>query len=170
MSRRFVTSVLLTGLFLASAAGRASASPPASSTPVSPIAPKQTFAGLVNGASGSAVIRMGCFGPVRPYQLGHPLAGQSLAVTRLVPTSAALAALGFTGEASSIAAYADFPSPLASPVRPQLALFQYYNLPAQLSTDVLLPCGGSGQIVFEPVDGGTTARAAVVKVSFLGQP
>jgi hypothetical protein len=134
------------------------------------ICPEQTFFGLVNGRTGSAVIRMGCFGPTREGQMGHPLAGQAVAVTRRPPTTALTAAPGYTGSAHSIAAYADFPSPFASAIRPPLGLFTRYDEPQKISTDLLFPCWGSGRIAFEPVDGGSTARPSIVRVSFQGQP
>jgi hypothetical protein len=41
------------------------------------IGPHESFVGDVNGAISNGVIQMGCFGPVRPGEMGHPLAGQS---------------------------------------------------------------------------------------------
>jgi hypothetical protein len=163
MVRRFGISVVLAVLALALGSAAASAGP------IGPIGPKQTFSGMVNGSGGSAVIRMACFGPIRPWQMGHPMAGQSVAVTRGLPVTSARAA-GFTGAASSIAAYARFDSPLASPVVPRLGLFTYYDSPETISTELSLPCGGDGQVVFQPVDGGPHARPAIVRVSFQGQP
>jgi hypothetical protein len=163
MDSRIAVTVVLAVLALGAA-------PAAAEPPISPIGPKQTFGGLVNGSAGRAVIRMACFGPVRPWQLGHPMAGQSVAVTRrLLPVTSVLA-IGFTGDASSIAAYARFDSPLASPVVPRLGAFKYYDDPQEIPTDVLLPCGGDGQVVFEPIDGGPNARRVAVRVSFQGQP
>lgn len=128
-----------------------------------PIRPHQRFYGLVNGSSGSAVIRMGCFGPIQPGQTGHPFANQTVAVTRS-PTGP-----GFTGEANSIRARLFWSSgTTTSSVR--LALFRYYDRPAAISTDLSFPCAGSGRVVFRPVNGGSNARPAVVKVYFEGQP
>jgi hypothetical protein len=126
-----------------------------------PIRPNQRFNGLVNGSSGSAVIRMACFGPIQPGQTGHPFGGQTVAVTRTT------AGAGFTGEANSIRARL-FTSPSASPI--PLALFRYYDQPAPISTDLSFPCAGTGRVAFRPVNGGSTARPAVVKVYFEGQP
>ena len=128
-----------------------------------PIGPHQRFYGLVNGSSGSAVIRMGCFGPIQPGQTGHPFAGQTVAVTR------SPAGPGFTGEASSIGARLFWrTSTTTSSVA--LALFRYYDRPAAISTDLRFPCAGTGRVVFRPVNGGPDARPAVVKVYFEGQP
>jgi hypothetical protein len=128
-----------------------------------PIRPHQSFNGLVNGASGSAVIQMGCFGPIQPGQTGHPFAGQTVAVTRS-PTGP-----GFTGEASSIRARI-FWSSSGAMFSALLGVFHYYDRPATISTDLSFPCSGSGRVVFRPVNGGADARPAVVKVSFVGQP
>jgi hypothetical protein len=98
------------------------------------------------------------------------MAGQSVAVTRRLLPVASVLATGFTGDASSIAAYARFDSPLASPVLPRLGAFAYYDDPQAIPTDVLLPCGGQGQVVFQPIDGGSNARPAIVHVSFQGEP
>lgn len=64
-----------------------------------PIGPDQSFIGLVNGAGSNGVIRMGCFGPSRPAQMGHPLAGQSIEVR---PSAITAAAPAFTGKADQI--------------------------------------------------------------------
>ena len=128
-----------------------------------PIRPHQRFYGLVNGASSSAVIRMACFGPIKPGQTGHPFAGQTVAVTRS-PTGP-----GFTGEASSIRARLFWSSSTMTSSVP-LALFHYYDQPAAISTDLSFPCQGTGRVVFRPVNGGADARPAVVKVYFVGQP
>jgi hypothetical protein len=51
---------------------------PASAAIIDPavIGPNQYFSGVVNGHTGHATINMACFGPIRPGQTGHPLAGQ----------------------------------------------------------------------------------------------
>jgi hypothetical protein len=133
--------------------------------PVS-IGPNEAFVGFVNGVSSNAVIRMACFGPVRPHQMGHPFSGQTIEV-KLSP---ALSGPGFTGKADEIVAIPSYPTPIASPVATVLAKFRSYYVSAAISTSVSLPCSGSGDIKFVPVAGGGTARAAVVAVSFVGQP
>jgi hypothetical protein len=128
-----------------------------------PIRPHQGFYGVVNGSSETTAIRMACFGAIRPGQTGHPFAGQTVAVTRS-PTGP-----GFTGEASSIRARLLWGSSTTTSSLP-LALFHYYDQPAAISTDLSFPCAGTGRVVFRPVNGGSDARPAVVKVSFAGQP
>jgi hypothetical protein len=128
-----------------------------------PIRPRQHFYGLVNGSTGPATIGMACFGPIQPGQTGHPFGGQTVAVTRS-PSGP-----GFTGEANSIGARLVWNSS-GTIMSARLALFRYYDQPATISTDLTLPCAGRGRVVFRPVNGGTDARPAVVKVSFAGQP
>jgi hypothetical protein len=128
-----------------------------------PIRPHQRFYGLVDGSSGSAVIRMACFGAIQPGQTGHPFGGQTVAVTRSATGS------GFTGEASSIRARL-FWSTSTTTSSVALALFHSYDEPAAISTAPSFPCQGTGRVVFRPVSGGTDARPAVVKVYFEGQP
>jgi hypothetical protein len=141
--------------------------------PISPIGKHQYFDGLVNGSSGRAVIDMACFGP-EPVggRMGHPLAGQSTAVTQVLPNSPGAIVPGFTGLADSIEATVHFPTPVIGPPAGavHLALFDFYDQPAPISTEVELPCSGSGVVVFNPVEGGNTARPADVPVSFVGQP
>jgi hypothetical protein len=58
---------------------------------------------------------------------------------------------------------------IASPARLRLAVFNYYDQPAKLSTDLLLPCSGSGRVAFVPIGGGSTARPGTVAVTFQGE-
>jgi hypothetical protein len=129
----------------------------------SPIRSHQHFNGLVNGSSGSATIGMACFGPIQPGQTGHPFSGQTVAVTR------SSTGPGYTGEANTIRARL-FWSSSGTTSSALLASFRYYDQPAAISTALDLPCAGSGKVVFRPLNGGTDARVAVVKVNFVGQP
>jgi hypothetical protein len=95
------------------------------------------------------------------WQLGHPMAGQSLAVTRRpLPVTSVLAVVHWRGACDRRVRALD--SPLASPVVPRLGVFGISDEPQKLSTDALLPCGGHGRVAFEPVDGGPSARPAAV--------
>jgi hypothetical protein len=155
-----------TQLFLVAGAG-------AQAPPISPIGHHQFFDGLVNGSSARAVIRMACFGP-EPVggRMGHPLAGQSTAVTQLPPATPGAIGPGFTGLADSIEATVFPTAPVVGPPGGgvKLALFDFYDDPAPISTEAELPCAGSGVVVFNPLNGGKTARPAEVAVSFVGQP
>jgi hypothetical protein len=104
--------------------------------------------------------------------MGHPLAGQSTAVTQLLPPTPGAIGPGVTGLADSIQATVFFPTPVVGPPAGgvHLALFDFYDDPAPISPELELPCAGSGVVVFNPVEGGKTARPADVAVSFVGQP
>ena len=73
---------------------------------------------------------------------------------------------GFTGKAKSIDATLYFPSS-ATPVH--LATLRYYYEPGAISTELKLPCEGSGVVAFAPVVGGETAKAAKVRVTFVNE-
>jgi hypothetical protein len=161
---RLVLAALTAAAFLVGAGATAAGAPTPSPTPG--IGPNQTFVGLVNGATSKAVIRMSCFGPTVIGQLGHALPGQTVEVL----PSPSVTAGGFTGQAHQIEADAVFASPLAASAIPRLAVFSFYGVAAPIPTSVLLPCWGSGRVVFTPVAGGPTARPAVVAVTFMAQP
>ena len=122
-----------------------------------PIAPNEYFNGLVNGQSKEATILMVCPGPAGGT--GHPAGGQYVSVAG--PFSSGE---GFTGNAKSVNAALYFPTG-STPVH--LAKLRYYYKPAAISTELELPCEGSGVAVFSPVLGGEAARAAKVSVRFV---
>jgi hypothetical protein len=160
-----VVGLSVTAVALATATASAQTAVPPTPAP-NPIAPKQFFGGLVNGSAFNASIRVACGVAVTPTKFGRAVPGQTVSVSRAVVASTA-SAMGFTGAADSVAAYLDAPSPLASPVRAPIAKFAFYNRPAAIPSDIPLPCSGTGRMSFEPIDGGTTARAAVVVVQFV---
>jgi len=139
------------------------------------VGPNQVFAATVNGQSGvvtPAEIQMACFGPIRPGQTGHPLPGQTVEVFR---PEAIVAATGFTGpNAKYIQAF--FGAPPPSPAGPAPAggtdVFTRYGVPKPISTSLLLPCSGTGNVYFVPLPMTPIgpARIATVHVSYVGQP
>lgn len=163
MFRRFAAGVAIgAAAMLASAATAAAAAPV--QDPV-PIGPNQPFVGLVNGSSSNAVIEMACFGPARPGEYGHPLAGQTLEVNPVAPVASAVG-WGFTGTADTIeATYA-----ISNTLEVLLASFNSYYVTAPLSTSLSFPCSGSAVIPFTPVDGGPLARPWNTTVTFQSQP
>jgi hypothetical protein len=163
--RRDPMRQLLFAIAAAAAVCAVTAGSVAAQPPIRPIGPNQAFNGLVNGSSSNAVIRMACFGPTRPGQTGHPLAGQTLEVVQSASTTG-----GFTGQAHQIEADIFLQTPTSVVPGTKLAVFDYYNLPAAISTSLELPCWGSGGVVFNPLAGGPMGRPAVVRVSFVGQP
>jgi hypothetical protein len=136
------------------------------------IGPDQYFRGLVNGSTGQpypAIIRMACFGPIRPGQLGHPFAGQTVEVQQVPLTAGANGDLGFTGpHGTQIGAFFGPLPPSSQGGSP--VLFQYYGVPEPIPTSELLPCGGPGTVAFVPLPFLRGGRIADVPVEFVGQP
>jgi hypothetical protein len=129
-----------------------------------PIGPNQPFVGFVNGSSANAFIRVGCVGPTRPGQTGHPLAGQSMEVRFSNATVA-----GFTGTAHSVTATITYPAPATSQPT-TLASFSNYFVPTPISTQARLPCTGRGTVAFTPMDNSPSARPWDMTVNFVAQP
>ncbi|WP_377268893.1 hypothetical protein [Peterkaempfera sp. SMS 1(5)a] len=150
---------------LAVLAGTALA-PPAAAAVVdpAPIGPKQTFVGEVNGTSKGAAIQMGCFGPVLPGSTGHPLAGQSVDV--LPGSLSGSSDVGYTGSAGTQVnvSFGEAVS-VGTPV-----VLRAYAVKAQIPTSLVLPCYGSGKVVFTPEPTSADARSATVVVEYVGQP
>ena len=122
-----------------------------------PIMPHQPFGGLVNGRRANAIVRMACFGPIRPGETGHPFGGQTLEVIE-GPYG------GYTGSLgkSVVARFREDPSVSTT--------FTHYDTPQPIPTSLNLPCGGSGLVVFSPEPDSPTARSATVTVNYVGQP
>jgi len=129
------------------------------------IGPNQSFVGLVNNRSANATIEMACFGPSRPGEYGHPLAGQTLEVKLVGPVTSAVP-LAFTGTAREIqATYA-----ISNTLEVLLAEFSSYYVQAPLSTSLTFPCTGTAVIPFTPVEGGPRAHPWNTTVTFVPQP
>lgn len=141
-------------------------------TPGGPVGPNQVFGGLVNNSTGSpnpAVIRMACFGPIRPGQTGHPFAGQTVAVFQ---PEVIVGNFGFTGPlAHEIEAFFGPPPPSPITLVPGNPVFTQYGVPQAIPTSTVLPCAGRGQVTFVPLPmSPPTSRPAVVPVAYVGQP
>jgi hypothetical protein len=138
-------------------------------TPNGAIQPKQYFTATVNGSSGRphpAVIRMACFGPIRPGQTGHPFSGQTVSVTRV---AAATPGAGYTGvRATAIGAFFGAPPPSGAATSSYVN-FTHYGQKA-IPTSLQLPCAGTGQVTFVPLPLDPSEHDFVVPVSFVGQP
>jgi hypothetical protein len=150
-------------LFVASVAVASTVIMGAAQAQTAPIRPGQIFNGFVNGSLNNATIQMACAGPVRPGQLGHPAAGQTLNVER----SLDLRPNGFTGGAHRVSVDLRLRFPIPHTVH--LADFSAYGSKA-LPTRILIPCAGDGNAVFSPVNGGPSARPVTVHVNLVGQP
>jgi hypothetical protein len=139
------------------------------------VGPKQYFTGVINGKDGNTVIpipiRMACFGPIRPGQTGHPMAGQTLAVHQLFPPAAA-GSLGQTGNDSQIGVFFGAPPPdtARTGAAAGSVLFTRYDKPKPLPTSLTLPCGGTGTVWFTPIPVVPPSQSAAVPVKFVGQP
>lgn len=140
------------------------------------VGPKQYFTGVINGTDGNTAtpitIQMGCFGPLRPGQTGHPMKGQTLAVHQLYPPSSTTGSLGYTGHDSEIGVFFKAPpkAAVAASAAAKTVIFMHYDTPQRLSTSLTLPCGGTGTIWFTPIPVLTPSRSAKVSVQFAGQP
>jgi len=161
MIRRFVVGVAIgaTTLFCSAAVAVGRVQDPVL------IGPNQSFVGLINNSSSKATIEMACFGPSRPGEYGHPLAGQTLEVKQVGLVTAPLAR-GFTGTAREIQATYE----ISNTLEILLADFSSYYAEAPLSTSLSLPCSGTAVIPFTPVEGGPRARPWKTTVTFVPQP
>lgn len=110
----------------------ACAPPPADDT----VGPNQHFVGLVNGAKTSAQVLVACPGPAVAGRTTHPLAGQTLSVTRVVTGG------GYTGSvASSI--FTEVDNVIGS-----AATFAAYDAEQPVPTWLDVPCEGTGSFTF----------------------
>ncbi|MHA6757035.1 hypothetical protein [Streptacidiphilus sp. PAMC 29251] len=144
------------------AAGLLSAAPAAADGVVdpAPIGPNQYFTGLVNNVSTQAVIKVVCPGPVIPGETGHPLSGQTVAA--LPATVSSSTAAGFTGSAANrIQVGFGTAASATTPV-----LLTDWAVKAAIPTSLLLPCSGSGTVVFVPLPTSPTAHSATVTVLY----
>jgi hypothetical protein len=163
-SRRSWWNVLGAGLLaagtIAAATGTSLVSAGASPGPL--VGPNQLFAGFVNGNHFSPTVRMACFGPIRPGETGHPLAGQTFSVQLEVDVPG-----GFTGSSANriVAFFAPVPSAVVSGV-----VLRRYGVAAPIPTSLTLPCSGRGDAEFAPQPATGHARPDVVPVTFVGQP
>jgi len=125
------------------------------------IAPHQHFIGLVNRKSTNAVIEMVCPGPLSNASMGHPLGGQTVAVE---PPSTVAGTSGYTGTRGR-SIVASFVSVVPITTATSTVTFtRYGSLP--VPTTLLLPCSGSGTVVFAPVPTSKTAENATVNVTY----
>jgi hypothetical protein len=156
-TRRIVAGVVVTLSLFVGAGGAGAAI-----TPISKILPDQQFVGLVNGKTQDATINMACFGPVLPGEMGHPFAGQWAEVLK----AEVIRNFGYTGSLGTTIVV-DFGGTRATPQR---LTFSYYGVQEAIPTSFLLPCYGSGAVVFHPEPTSPTAKSFTVTVNFAGQP
>jgi hypothetical protein len=124
------------------------------------VGPGQAFVGRVNGSFSDATVTVICPGP--GGHKGHPMSGQKLEVIPPPPVAFGVkVSVGTTGTAGRriVARFSKDPS-----VATSIGQFSV-NMP--IPTSLLLPCGGSGKVVFRPVPTSPTARPSVVSVRFV---
>jgi hypothetical protein len=132
-----------------------------------PIRPHQPFLGLINGndgVNGPVTINMACYGPVKPGQTGHPMAGQSVGVAQPEVIEGTFGNTGSRG--TSIGAFFGAPPPTASAGS---VVFHHYGT-RKMPTSLMLPCSGSGTVTFVALPMSPSERSFGVPVTFAGQP
>ncbi|SEK50052.1 hypothetical protein [Streptacidiphilus jiangxiensis] len=128
-----------------------------------PIGPDQFFTGQVNGAGVDAAIQMACFGPLTPGETGHPLAGQTVDV--LPAAASGTADVGYTGAAATSVVVSFGVASVTAPVT-----LDFYAVKAPIPTSLVLPCAGTGTVVFTPAPSSPTAHPATLAVRYVPQP
>ena len=127
-----------------------------------PIGPNQYFRGFINNhPPGKAVITVICPGPVNT---GHPAAGQKIEVRTAQPTSTF--DIGFTGSAGTKITAALAPASSTT----ILASFTSYFVPKNIPTSITVPCSGTGKVVVRTSPTSSTAKSAVLPVTFMAGP
>jgi hypothetical protein len=126
------------------------------------VQPDTLFAGLVNGTSSPAAIRVACGGPVTAGETTHPLAGQTVEADTEVPTSTA--PLGYTGSAGTAIEVSLTPATTAGANAP--IKLGFFFAPVAIPTTWNVPCSGTGTLSFVPLPTSPTARTLNLTVTF----
>jgi hypothetical protein len=131
-----------------------------------PVHPHQAFLGLINDSDGAetpVTVNMACFGPVRPGETGHPMAGQTVGVAQ---PEVIVGTFGNTG-AKGTSIEAVFGTPQTTTTGS--VVFRRYGT-VKLPTSLVLPCSGSGTVTFVALPTSRSERSFAVPVDFAGQP
>lgn len=135
------------------------------------VAPNQIFSAEVNGRDGvtqPVTIQMACFGPVTPGETGHPMGHQTLAVFLRHHPRPRFGDTGANG--TQIGAFFGAPPPAAARAASGPVWFTHYRTKA-LPTSEVLPCSGSGHVIFVPLPMSPgTEQTVDVPVDYAGQP
>jgi type 1 fimbria pilin len=120
------------------------------------IEPHQWFAGLVNGKFDNAIVTVAC--PIGA-KTGRALSGQTLEVTmpQVIATN-----FGNTGSKGRRIASLIGPSVSTSTT----IVFKAYNRTVPFPTNIPVPCGGTGTVLFVPIPGSKTSAPATVTVTY----
>jgi hypothetical protein len=147
----------LTAIGLALAAAPAASAAGRVQDPI-PIEPNQYFTGLINGhPPGHAIIRVACPGPAG--KTGSPVAGQTVEVETALPSAAA--DIGYTGSKGRSITAALSTSPAVA-----IGSFTSFYVKEDIPTNIVVPCSGTGTVIFAPDHGGKKAQAARLHVTF----
>jgi len=152
-----VVSGVVGGMLLAVSVSGVAISEPVTGT----IGPHQHFVGLVNGRSTKAIIEMVCPYPLSSTEMGHPLNGQTIAVE---PPSTVAGVSGYTGTRGR-SVVASFGGSVVPVTNTSTVTFDAYGSQT-LPTTLLLPCSGSGSVVFSPQPTSKTAKSVTVTVTY----
>jgi hypothetical protein len=126
------------------------------SSPGGKIGHHQFFVGLVNGRSHDAIVKVVCAGP---SATGRALPDQPLVVESPLVIAKDF---GFTGSRGrTIATNLVLPAAAATTLT-----FHRYNDSIPFPTNINVPCGGTGLVIFTPIPGSHSARSFSVTVSF----
>jgi hypothetical protein len=140
---------------------------PAMAAEPSPIGPNQFFTGFVNGLTDEARVAVVCDGPRGEdgVPTGHPAAGQTVEVRPLVTANPGppLSNFGFTGSAGKAVGVQFSGSDPAGPA----VLMRHYNEPAEIPTNILVPCDARGAATFVPVPTSRSAASATVRLFYV---
>jgi hypothetical protein len=159
MSRKTATVLLVAGV-LVLIGPLAPAAPAGAHTQSGSIQPDQTFFGVVNGDRTSASIKVACPQGLQPGEMGPPVSGQTIGIRS--PASSATPS-GTTGShpRTIVARFVSSGAAATSTVT-----FTRYGTEA-LPTTLLLPCLGSGTLVFSPRPASSTAHNETMTVTYL---
>jgi hypothetical protein len=75
---------------------------------------------------------------------------------------------GFTGaSANAITAALSDGTPVVTRI---IGTMHFYAIQLSIPTNIPVPCSGTGTVAFVPTPGSSTAKSAIVNVSFISQP
>jgi hypothetical protein len=123
-----------------------------------PIGHNQYFSGYVNGAPpGPVIIAVAC---APGATTGHPLPKQAVEVEPVAASSAT--EVGFTGSKGD-----KITASLAPTTAPTIiASFTSYYVNKDIPTKIIVPCSGTGTMLFVPSPTSKTAKTAELTVTF----
>jgi hypothetical protein len=128
------------------------------------IKPNQTFAGVVNGDPNAATVEVACTAALRPGERGHPVSGQTIGVRSPASSATGSGTTGSKGRTIMARFLSSTPTVSTSAAAATVTFTHYGTEP--LPTTLLLPCLGSGSLVFSAQPSSTTARNETMAVTY----